>query len=121
MALLDASENESVILYFGTTSCKWIKGEWSSIILRTKKTKKLVETVTSGSWNKKKHCKYDFDKSETFSNFKHYIKGEQWGKITTSMTHWVLKNLRTVFPVISTGPQISAAPLGIHNEISASL
>ena len=28
--------------------------------------------------------------------------------------------LITVFPIISAGPQISAAPLGIHIEISAS-
>ena len=29
--------------------------------------------------------------------------------------------LYTVFPLISTGPQISTAPFGIHTEISTSL
>ena len=32
-----------------------------------------------------------------------------------------LKKKDTVFPLISAGPQISAAPLDIHIEISASL
>ena len=30
-------------------------------------------------------------------------------------------NIDTVFPLISAGPHISAAPLGIHIEINASL
>ena len=39
------------------------------------------------------------------------------------VTAWSTKyyNIRTVFPLISAGYQMSAAPLGIHIEISASL
>ena len=32
-----------------------------------------------------------------------------------------LRNTHTVFPLINAGPKISAAPLGIHIEINASL